>query len=171
MSQEQKPSASGAAQHKVIIERTYQAKPEELWALWTTKEGFESWWGPEGFRVEVHALEARVGGTLHYDMIADAPDQIAAMKQLGRPISHETRGTFTELRPLERLAVTHVIDFLPGVKPYDSTMLAEFFQTSSGVRMKVTLEPMHDPEFTKMSATGFTSQLTKLDKRFGWQNG
>jgi hypothetical protein len=30
---------------------------------------------------------------------------------------------------------------------------------------------MHDEEFTKMSMMGFTSQLTKLDKRFGWQKG
>ena len=35
------------------------AKVEELWELWTTKQGFESWWGPDGFRVKVHALEAR----------------------------------------------------------------------------------------------------------------
>ena len=45
----------------------------------------------DGFRVEVHALEARLGGTLHYDMIADSPEMIAAMKQMGRPTSHEAR--------------------------------------------------------------------------------
>ena len=28
---------------------------------------------------------------------------------------------------------------------------------------------MHDEEFTRMSTMGFTSQLTKLDKRFGEQ--
>src|SRR3954466_6565030 len=102
---------TGPEQSKVVVERTYRARPEELWELWTTKEGFESWWGPVGFRVEVHALEARVGGALHYDMIADAPEQIAAMKRMGRPISHETRGRFAELRPHDRLAITHVIDF------------------------------------------------------------
>jgi hypothetical protein len=32
--------------------------------------------------------------------------------------------------------------------------------------MVVTLHPMHAEEFTKMSADGFTSQLTKLDTRF-----
>ena len=152
---------------KVVIERTYRAKLEELWSLWTTKEGFEAWWGPEGFRVEVHALEPRLGGTLHYDMIADAPEMVAAMKQMGRPLSHETRGTFSELEPHARLALTHLIDFLPGVKPYDSTIRVEFFPTGQNVRMVVTLEPMHAEEFTKMSAEGFTSQLKKLDARFG----
>jgi uncharacterized protein YndB with AHSA1/START domain len=163
-----KSAASGhATRPKVVIERTYAAKVEELWELWTTKEGFESWWGPDGFRVEVHALEAHEGGTLHYDMIADAPLMIAAMKQMGRPTSQEARARFSEIKPHERLAITSVIDFLPGMKPYESTIVAEFFPSGQTVRMVVTLDPMHDEEFTKMQTMGFTSQLSKLDKRFG----
>jgi uncharacterized protein YndB with AHSA1/START domain len=84
------PTAT-ASRPKVAFERTYRASVKDLWELWTTKEGFESWWGPKGFRVEVHTLQAREGGTLHYDMIADAPDAIEAMKQMDRPNSHETR--------------------------------------------------------------------------------
>ena len=164
-------AAASAMRPKVVIERTYRARVEELWELWTTKEGFESWWGPEGYRVEVHALEARVGGTLHYDMIADAPEQVEAMKRMGRPTSHQTRGRFVELRPPTRLAITHVIDFLPGVRPYDSTITVEFFPSGADVRMVVTLEPMHNDEFTRMSAIGFTSQLGKLDRRFAEQTG
>ena len=159
--------SAGTTKAKVVIERTYRARVEEVWSLWTTKEGFESWWGPEGFRVEVHTIEARVGGTLFYDMIADAPAQIAAMKQLGQPLSHETRGTFTEINPHERLALTHLMDFLPGVTPYKNTMTVAFFPAGDRVRMVVTLEPLHSDEFTKMQGAGFTSQLTKLDKRFG----
>jgi uncharacterized protein YndB with AHSA1/START domain len=150
----------------VVLERTYKARVEELWALWTTKDGFESWWGPQGFRVEVKALEAKLGGLLHYDMIADAPEVVEQMKKVGQPLSHETRGTFSEFKPHQRLALTHIIDFLPGVKPYDSTMVLELFPSGSSVRMVVTLTPMHDDQFTKMQVEGFTSQLTKLDKRF-----
>ena len=151
---------------KVVFERTYRARAQEVWELWTTKEGFESWWGPVGFRVEVHALEPRVGGALHYDMIADAPEAIAAMKEMGRPISHETRGSFTELKPLERLEITHVIDFLPGVAPYEFALKVELSSTGDRVRMVVTMDPHHDAEFTRMATEGFTSQLTKLDRRF-----
>ncbi|NUQ74370.1 MAG: SRPBCC domain-containing protein [Polyangiaceae bacterium] len=162
-----KSEAARPTKKNIVIERTYKARLEELWELWTTKKGFESWWGPEGFRVEVHAMDAREGGTLHYDMIADAPEQIAAMKQMGRPASHETRGKFTEFKPNERLILTHMIDFIPGVTPYESTMIVEFFPSGDSVRMVVTLEPMHTDEFSKMQSMGFTSQLTKLDKRFG----
>jgi uncharacterized protein YndB with AHSA1/START domain len=150
----------------VVIERTYRASVQEIWDLWTTKEGFESWWGPEGFRVEVHEIDARVGGTLRYDMIADAPEAIEAMKRMGQPLSHATHGQFSEIMRHRRLVLTHVIDFIAGVNPYESTMLMELFPSSTNVRMVVTLSAMHSPEFSQMQKEGFTSQLTKLDKRF-----
>ena len=151
---------------KTVVERTYRAHPEELWELWTTKDGFESWWGPEGFCAKVHTIEGREGGKLFYDMVAATPEMIEAMKQMGRPASHETRGHFAEFRPYQRLKLIHVIDFLPGVKPYDSTIVVDFLPSGEFVRMVVTLYPMHDEEFSGMQVQGFTSQLTKLDRRF-----
>lgn len=159
-------ATAAAGKDKIIIERTYRARVEELWELWTTKAGFEAWWGPEGFRVAVHAIDPRAGGTLHYDMIADAPEQIAAMRQMGQPTSHETRGRFTEISAHQRLAIAHVVDFLPGVEPYESTVVAEFFASGETVRMVITIDPMHSEDFTKMAMMGWTSQLTKLDRRF-----
>lgn len=159
-------STSDTSPGTVTFERTYRARVEELWELWTTKDGFESWWGPEGFRVDVHALDARVGGALEYDMIADAPDAIAAMKQLGQPLSHGTRGTFTVLAPLERLTLVHVIDFIAGAEPYDSRIDVDFRAAGDQATMVVTVHPHRDPHWTKMAIEGFTSQLTKLDKRF-----
>ena len=152
----------------VVIERTYQAEPAELWELWTTKDGFESWWGPQGFRADVHAIEGRLGGALHYDMVADTPEMIAAMKGAGQPTSQPCRGVFSEYKPHERLVLTQVIDFLPGVEPYDSTMQVELFPVGeSRVRMVVTLSQMHDVQTTEMQRQGFTSQLSKLDERYG----
>ncbi|MCC6157328.1 MAG: SRPBCC domain-containing protein [Deltaproteobacteria bacterium] len=158
----------GTPQEKIVVERTYRARVEDLWELWATKDGFESWWGPVGFRVEVHALEARVGGALEYDMIADAPDMIEAMKRMGQPVSHATHGRYAEFRPFERLTLVHAIDFIPGIEPYDSTIEVDFQAIGDRARMVVTLHPHRDPHWTRMSAEGFRSQLTKLDTRFGW---
>jgi hypothetical protein len=33
--------------------------------------------------------------------------------------------------------------------------------------MILTLDPMHDEQMTRMAVMGLTSQLSKLDKRFG----
>jgi uncharacterized protein YndB with AHSA1/START domain len=167
MSDTSTSAATDTPQAKVVIERTYRVRIEDLWELWTTKAGFESWWGPEGFRVEVHALEARAGGAIEYDMIADAPDAIAEMKRMGHPLSHGTRGWFAEFKPFERLTLMHVIDFITGVEPYESMIEVDFHASGDHARMVVTLHPHRDPHWTKMSAEGFRSQLKKLDKRFG----
>lgn len=150
----------------IVFERSYRARVEELWELWTTKEGLESWWGPEGFRVEVQRIEARAGGALHYEMIAHAPEQIEAMKRMGQPASHKVQGTFTEMKLHQRLALTQIIDFVAGIKPYNSTAVVEFFQSGDTARMVITLNPMHDAEWTNRAKMGWTSQLSKLDRRF-----
>jgi uncharacterized protein YndB with AHSA1/START domain len=150
----------------VVIERTYRTRVEELWGLWTTKEGFESWWGGEGSRVEVHTIEACEGGMLHYDMIAVEPADIAARNQMGLAPSSSVRARFAQFRPYQRLTLRHVIDSVPGVKPYKSTIAVEFFPTGDAVRMVTTIEPMHNEEFTKTSIRVFTSQLKMLEQRF-----
>ena len=159
-------TAAEAQRGTVVIERSYRANIGNVWDLWTTKDGFESWWGPQGFRVEVSELEARVGGALRYEMIADTPEMIAAMKQMGGP-SHSVSSRFTELEPRERLVITNLIDFIPGVTPYENRVAVDFKVQGAQVRMVVTFDAMHSDEMTRMQKEGFTSQLTKLDKRFG----
>ena len=162
MNNESRPAAAA----KIVIERTYRADIEDVWDLWTTKEGFESWWGPQGFRADVQELDARVGGALRYAMVADTPEMITAMQRMGEPTSTAVRSRFTELKPRERLVLTNVIDFLPNVAPYENDIAVDFFTVGDQVRMVVTLHAMHHEEFTKMQRAGFTSQLTKLDTRF-----
>jgi len=171
MSDAKSSPADGRPQAAVVVERSYRAPVEELWALWTTKAGFESWWGPEGFRVEVHVLEPREGGAPQYDMIADSPEAIAAMKSMGQPLSHDTRGTYTEFRPPLRLKLVHVIDFVPDSETYESVIEVDFSVAGDLARMVVTVHPHLDPHWTRMSVMGFNSQLTKLDRRYGWTAG
>ena len=163
-------SAAVATSPKFVMERTYRASVDELWELWTTKEGFESWWPPEGCRAEVHAIEACLNGELQYDMIAETPEMVAAMKELGLPASHVERARFSEFRPLERLVLAIMIDFLPGVAPYEGTLTVDFFPSGEWVRMVVTLSPMHDEEFTKMASEGLASQFRNLDMLFQSRN-
>jgi uncharacterized protein YndB with AHSA1/START domain len=154
--------AASTARQPLKFERSYDAPVEDLWDLWTTKEGFESWWGPQGFRVEVHKLDLRLGGELLYDMIAAGAEEIEHMKSAGMPVSHETRGTFVEIQTHSRLKILHVIDFIPGVKPYENNIAVEFIPEGASVRMVVTIDPHQDEEWTRMAGEGFASQLTKL---------
>jgi uncharacterized protein YndB with AHSA1/START domain len=92
----------------ITIERTFDATVEDLWEMWTTKEGVEAWWGPDGFDVTVFELDVRPGGGLHYSMNARGPDQIAFMKKEKMPTSHAVRGRFTTVVPNERIAFIHI---------------------------------------------------------------
>ena len=160
------PTPSAAApQQPVVIERTYPASVSDLWNLWTTKTGFASWWGPEGFRVEVHTLDARAGGALHYDMIADTPEAIAAMNSMGQPLTHSTHGWFADFTPETRLVLMHKIDFVRGMAPYDSKVDVDFQPVGDRARMVVTIHPHADPHWTRMATQGFRSQFGKLDRR------
>ena len=117
-----------SARRRVTLERTFKAPLEDVWELWTTKDGIESWWGPDGFRVEVHTLELRPGGKLVYDMIADRrPSNVEFLKKAGMPPTHAAHATYTEVTPMTRLAYLHAADFIPGVEPYDVQTLIELF--------------------------------------------
>jgi uncharacterized protein YndB with AHSA1/START domain len=156
-----------ASRSSTVIERTYRTRVEELWALWTTKEGFESWWGAEGSRVEVQTIEAREGGMLQYDMIAVVPADVATRSKLGLAPANSVHARFTEFKPHRRLVLAHVMDFVPGVKAYEQAIAVDFFQSGDSVRMVTTIEPLHDEEFTRTSIRVFTSQLEILERRFG----
>lgn len=157
-------SQTQPARRKVRIERTFDAALEEVWELWTTRDGIESWWGPDGFEVKVRKLDLRPDGELLYDMTAIAPDQIEFMKKAGMPLTTPSLVTYTEVVPRTRLAFTQLADFIPNVKPYRVAMTVEFDATSAGVRMLLTLDAMHDEYWTKMAVMGWENELDKLAK-------
>ncbi len=152
------------ARRKVSLERTFNAPIEDVWELWTTAEGIESWWGPDGFAVKVRKLDLHPGGELLYAMTATAPDQIEFIKKAGMPLTHESRIIFTEITPPHRLAYTQIADFIPGVEPYDVSTTVELEETPQGVRMVLTFDAMHDEHWTNMAVMGWEMELGKLAK-------
>jgi uncharacterized protein YndB with AHSA1/START domain len=155
---------STGSKRRMTLERTYKAAIEDVWDMWTTKDGIESWWGPDGFSVTVRKIDLRSGGELHYAMTATAPPQIEFMKKAGMPLTTEARVTYTEVSPPRRLAYMHLADFIPGVEPYSVAHLIELDPTPDGVRMILTFDAMHNEEWTKRAAMGWEMELGKLAK-------
>jgi uncharacterized protein YndB with AHSA1/START domain len=151
----------GTKRRTIALERTFDAPIEDVWDLWTTKEGVESWWGPDGFGVTVHTLDLRPGGQMRYAMRATGAAQIEFMKRAGMPPVTESMLTYREIVPRRRLAYFHAVDFVPGVAAYDVETLVEIAELAAGVRMVVTIEAMHDAPWTEMAVKGWESQLDK----------
>src|SRR6266581_369348 len=98
---------------KLTLERTFHASPEEVWELWTTKEGIEAWMGPDGFSVAVSELDVRPGGRFTYAMSAVAPEQVQFMATTGMPRVSVSRGRYVEVAPPRLLVYRDLVGFIP----------------------------------------------------------
>lgn len=150
---------------RITFERHYKgAAVADVWELWTTKEGIEEWWGPDGFSVTVHTLELRVGGAFEYTMTATAAPMIEFMKKAGMPVATRHRGSFTELERERRLGFNFPADFIPGIEPYPIDTTVDIFAAPDGVRLVVTIDPMHDAHWTDMTTKGWEMELGRFER-------
>jgi uncharacterized protein YndB with AHSA1/START domain len=147
----------------IRFERVYDASIEDVWALWTTKEGLEEWYAPEGMRVEVLALDLRVGGAFDHVMTAVGAEQVAYFANLNRPPAARVSGRFVEIVRHRRLRIRFDIDFVPGVESYPYDIAVELHAEAGQVRMIVTADRHPDAEMTRGAILGLTSQLTRFD--------
>lgn len=51
-----------------VMTRLFDAPRELVFDAWTDPRHLEKWWGPFGFSITVHAMEAKVGGAWRFDM-------------------------------------------------------------------------------------------------------
>ncbi len=109
-------------EEKITIERSYSAAVEEIWELWTTPEGIEAWWAPDGFSVEVSKLDLVPGGELHYAMTATAPAQIEFVQNAGMPPRRERLSLRRPNRHLYERLLTRSV---PSAKPDPNGTLRE----------------------------------------------
>lgn len=146
----------------ITMERRYRARVEDLWALWTTRAGIESWWGPPGFAVTVQDLDLRPGGVLRYAMTAVAPEMVAFMQKSGMPTTSHVAVTYDEVTPMTRLAYRNLVDFVPGRAPYETRMIVELQAQADEVTMRLTFDQMHDAEWSERQRMGWELELGKL---------
>src|SRR5262245_32069263 len=89
----------------VRLHRVLKAPPERIYKAFLDPEALVKWMAPHGFTAKVHKMDARVGGG--YRM---------SFTNFSAGGSHSFGGTYTELKPNERLRYTDKFDDpnLPG---------------------------------------------------------
>ena len=147
---------------KLNVERTFKASIEDVWELWTTREGMEAWMGPDGFKVTVTELDLRPGGWLAYAMTTVGPEQVEYMTKAGLPLVTRVRVKFVEVDPPRRLVTIDVADFIPGVEPYEVETITELTPVEDGTRVVITFDAMHNAVWTRNAKLGRESELRKL---------
>lgn len=149
---------------RMTLERSVAASPEEVWELWTTRDGIEAWWGPDGFTVSVHSLDLRPGGGLDYSMRATGDDQVDFMLKAGMPLETRHRIAFLEIDPPRLLTYTQMADFVPGVEPYKVHNKVELKADGAATRIVLTFDRMHDERWTELAVMGREGELGRLER-------
>lgn len=147
---------------KLTVERTFEASIEDVWELWTTREGMEAWMGPDGFAVRVTELDLRSGGHMVYEMTAVGPEQVEYMTKAGLPLLTTVRERFVEVDPPRRLVTIDLADFIPGVEPYEVETVVELSEVEGGTRVVITFDAMHDATWTENAKLGREMELRKI---------
>ncbi len=81
----------------VRIERTFEASPDKIWALWTDPAQFTQWYGPNGASTEVIEMNVVKGGRRMIRMEMGPPDRRMGMYFTGK---------YTDVSPHSRLSYT-----------------------------------------------------------------
>ncbi len=149
--------------------RRFRASLSDLWALWTTAKGIESWWGPPGFAVTVQSIDLQPGGLLHYTMTAHQPEMVAFMQANNMPVATKAQITYGEVTPLKRLAYSHLVDFVPGQAPYSTALAVDFRAEGDIAEMHLTFQRMHDAEWTETAAHGLGPRTRQTRRPARWR--
>jgi uncharacterized protein YndB with AHSA1/START domain len=150
---------------QITMERTLDGTLDDVWELWTTKDGIESWWGPEGFETKVAKLELRVGGSLEYSFTAVGKDQVQFMQQAGQPLTQHMKARYTVVQPKTVAAWMNLVEFIPGITPYEVETRFDLEPRGKQVFMRVRFDAMHDEQYTKFAEMGWKEELNKLERR------
>jgi predicted lactoylglutathione lyase/uncharacterized protein YndB with AHSA1/START domain len=87
-------AANDTTERDLVLSRDLDAPRERVWQAWTQPHRLAQWWGPEGFRTRVEALDLRPGGRWRYVMVG--PDGAG----------YPSVGVFREIVPFERIVST-----------------------------------------------------------------
>jgi uncharacterized protein YndB with AHSA1/START domain len=131
------------------LERTLAARPEQVFAAWTSAEALKRWFGPTNdFGIVVHALDVRVGGRYRIEM---------------RPPGKAPRvvtGTYREITPSKRLVFTWTWETHP--EEGDTVVTVDLTPQGSGTHLVLTHDRFPSADVRDSHTMGWAGCLDRL---------
>jgi uncharacterized protein YndB with AHSA1/START domain len=126
----------------LVMTREFAAKPERVYAAWTTPALFSQWFGPPGGSVTRCEMDARVGGRWRADV--RTPDGKA----------YGASGVFKSLEPPKRIVLSWIWDDRPAGAP--------------DMEIDIALAPQGEGTAMTFTQTGFRSEEQRGRHIHGW---
>jgi uncharacterized protein YndB with AHSA1/START domain len=148
--------ANGELDREIVLSRVIDAPRDQVFLAWVEPKRMFQWFGPRGFRCEVHqASEAKPGAVWRFDMIAPNGKRF------------DNRMVFIEVTPHERLVFDHGSDMEDDSDRFRVTVT---FDEQSDGKTVITLRQLHPSKARRDGTIGFGAvelgyqTLDKLDK-------
>lgn len=133
----------------VRLQRVLRAPPERIYKAFLDADALAKWLPPYGFTCQVHAMDARVGGSFRM-----------SFTNFGNGASHSFGGEYLELLPHTRIRYTDRFDDpnLPGVLQ----VTVEFKPVLCGTEINIVQEGIPEVIPVEMCYLGWQESLLQL---------
>jgi uncharacterized protein YndB with AHSA1/START domain len=117
----------------LVLRRAFTASRQRVFRAWITPRALEHWFRPRGMSVSVRSLDARVGGSFHFDL-EDGSSMVGTYLQMVPPEklvftwsggARQDRGTVVTVDFLDQGPVTEVVLTHEGLSTEAMRALAE----------------------------------------------
>jgi uncharacterized protein YndB with AHSA1/START domain len=129
----------------LVLRRTFSASRQRVFRAWIEPEALESWLRPRGMGMTVRSLEARVGGSFHFDL------------ENGNSIV----GTYLQIAPPEKLVFTWSG---PALQGRETVVTLDFLEQGPTTEVVLTHEGLSTPDLRALVGSGWPSLLTALSE-------
>jgi len=133
----------------LVMTRQFEAKPERLYAAWTTPALFSQWFGPPGGSVTRCEMDAKIGGRWRAEV--RTPDG----KEYG------ASGVFKTLEPPKRIVLSWIWDDRPDGAP-DMEIAITLAARGEGTEMTFRQTGFRSEEQRGRHTQGWTPAFEKL---------
>ncbi len=140
-----------AADRSLVIERTFNASPERVFAAWTEPAMLAQWWGPEGAKLPGALMEFRAGG--RYRTAMTGPDGNA----------HVVSGVYREISPPRKLVFSWAWEE-NGKRGYETEVTVALEPLGKGTRMRFVQEVFATTEMLEGHNLGWKMGFDLLDR-------
>ena len=134
------PLDSWELDREIVLSRVIAAPRELVFKVWTDPQHLPMWFGPEGFKVETHEIDIRVGGRWRFVFVG--PDGTR----------YDNRMVFLRIEPPNLLEMDHGTD--TDDDPNRFRVIVTFDEQSNG-KTVVTLRQLHPTKARRVWAIGF----------------
>jgi uncharacterized protein YndB with AHSA1/START domain len=134
------------------LERLIAAPPELVFALWTEPASLVSWWAPEGYQPDSHALDTRPGGRWRTSF-RGSDNSVLTMS-----------GVYRIVEPPRRLAFSWAWEDAGGARGHETEVTVSFEAAPGGTRLVLLQQRFESSEARDHHDGGWSAALDRLTK-------